>query len=177
MTSPPRTLGYYAASAWFQGGIFLLVCAFVGFRLLGALDDAQERGEKLAIEITVRNMRSGMQLAMGDAMMHQREGEIASWVGSDPTRWLGGRPDGYRGECSVLDANSLPAGAWCFEREHRELVYWPRNVEHLRILATADGRPAEQLRWRVTRAPESAASGGFVGLRVEIVTPYEWFLD
>jgi len=175
--TPPRTLGYYATSAWLQGSVFLLLCLLLGYWLLGALHDAQERGEKLAVELAVRNMRTAMQLAMGEALMHQREGEIASWVGSDPTRWLGRQPDGHRGECSAAEADNLPAGAWCFDRERRELAYRPRNVEHLRILATDGGRQTEQLRWRVARAPESAASGGFVGLRVEVVTPYKWLLD
>lgn len=175
--TPPRTLGYYAASTWLQGSVFLLLCLLLGSWLLGALHEAQERGEKQAVELAVRNMRTGMQLAMGEALMHGREGEIASWLGSDPVRWLGRQPDGYRGECSVQEADNLPAGAWCFDRERRELAYRPRNADRLQILTTADGRQSKQLRWRVARAPESAASGGFVGLRVEIVTPYKWLLD
>lgn len=175
-SAPPRTLGYYARSHWFQGSVYLLLVAFLAAWLLAALDEAEERAERLAVELTIRNIRTGMQLAMGEAMMHQRESEIASWVGSNPVRWLGAPPDGYRGECTAAEADALPAGGWCFEREHRELVYRPRNVGHLRILEAADGRVERLLRWRVGRAVESLAAGGFVGLRVEIVTPYEWFL-
>lgn len=177
MTSPTRRPGYYAASHWFQGGVFLLGCAVIGSWLLAALNDAQERGEKQAIEVTVRNMRTGMQLAMGEALMHQREGEIASWVGSDPVRWLGAKPAGYVGDCSAKEASDLPPGTWCFDRERCELVYRPRNASHLHVQDAGGARPPGQLRWRVARAPESLASGGFVGLRVELVTLYKWFLD
>ena len=175
--SVPRNLGYYARSHWLQGSICLLLVVFVGAWLLAALGEAQERAEKLAVELTVRNFRTGMQLAMGEALMQHRESEIAGWVGSNPVRWLGAPPDGYRGECSAQEARALPGGAWCFELQGHELLYRPRNAGHLRILAGAEGRDDSRLlRWRVGRASEGVAAGGFVGLRVEIVTPYEWFL-
>lgn len=173
----PRTLGYYARSAWFQGAIYLLLAVLLGARLLVALNEAQERAEKLAVELTVRNMRTGMQLAMGEALMHRREGEIASWVGSNPVRWLGAPPDGYLGECSGAEARALPVGRWCFDRERHELVYRPRNADHLRIFSQIDGRQAEHLRWRVAGSPDKNFRGGFIGLHVEIVTLHKWFLD
>lgn len=173
---PPRSLGYYARSRWFQGCVYLLLAAVLGAWLLVALNEAQERAEKLTVELTMRNVRTGMQLAMGEALMHRRESDIAGWVGSNPVRWLGSPPEGYRGECSAADARNLPAGAWCFERESRQLAYRPRNTAHLRLLSSDDGRTEGLLRWRVGSASEGTAKGGFVGLRVEIVTPYEWFL-
>lgn len=155
----------------------MLMAVVLSLWLLAALQEAQERAERLAVELTLRNIRTGMQLAMGEALMHQRESDIANWVGSNPVRWLGSPPEGYLGECSVIEARALPVGAWCFERERRELAYRPRNADHLSISAMADGRPLEQLRWHVVRTAERNASGGFVGLRVENITPYKWFLD
>ncbi len=172
----PRTLGHYARSRWLQGSVYLLLVFLLALWSLGALDETQERAEKLMVELTIRNARTGMQLAMGEALMQRREREIAAWVGSNPVRWVGNPPEGYRGECSAQEARDLPAGAWCFERERRELAYRPRKAAHLRIVSAVGGRDEGLLRWRVGRAAEGVAAGGFVGLRVEIVTPYEWFL-
>ncbi len=140
--------------------------------LLRALHEAQEMAEKTVIEVTVRNMRIGMQLAMGEAMMHGREAEIRNWAGSNPLQWLGVVPEGYRGECTAAESDALPAGGWCFDRQRRELAYAPRNATHLKLRSGSD---LPHLRWRVVAvAPQE---NGQTGLRVENVTPYEWFLE
>jgi hypothetical protein len=112
-----------------------------------------------------------MQLAMGEALMQRREGEIASWAGSNPVRWLGAPPVGYRGECSAAERRGLAGGEWCFDPERRELAYRPRNAEHLRP------QQCVQLSWRLVRAPESAARGSFVGLRLESAAVCQWIFQ
>ena len=121
MAHEPRSLGYYGASRWFQGAVLFVMLGALALGLLWALADAKERAEKLVVELTVRNMRSGMQLAMGEALMQQRANEIATWVGNNPVLWLGSPPDGYRGECSAAESRDLDGGAWCFERDSRQL--------------------------------------------------------
>lgn len=177
MQSQPRSLGYYAASHWMQGAVLLAVLALIVGGLLSALSDAGERAEKQGVELTIRNMRTGLKLAMGEVMMEQREGEIASWVGSNPVRWLGSLPGGYRGECSAEESRNLSGGEWCFEGGRRELVYRPHHPEHLHPLPAGSERQCSHLRWRVARAPKSVASGGFVGLRIEAAAPCQWVLE
>ena len=173
----PRTLGYYASSHWFQWATLFVVIGLFAIGILSALNDAWERAERQVVELTVRNMRTGMQLAMGEAMMRQRESEIASWAGSNPVRWLNSPPGGYRGECSAAESRDLPGGTWCFERERRQLLYRPRRADHLRALPGSNGGECGQLSWRVTRLPESAAGGGLVGLRLEAVSLCQWALE
>ena len=115
----PRRLGYYATKKWVQHAVLFVVVGLIAVGLISALGDATEQAERQIVELTIRNMRTGMQRAMGEALMHQREGEMASWAGSNPVRWL-------------------------------------------------DSPPA------VARAPVSAASGGFVGLRIEIASSCLW---
>lgn len=171
----PRTLGYYAASHWFQAAVVFLMLGALALVLLRALNEVKVQAERQTVELTVRNIRTGMQFAMSEALMRQRESEIAAWAGSDPTRWLELPPAGYRGECSPDEQRSLPEGAWCFEGGSRQLVYRPRDAKHLRGLD--DGQPCAQLVWRVVRVTDSAVNGGFVGVRLEPASSCRWFFD
>ena len=173
----PRRLGYYASSNWVQWAVLLVVLGLLATGLLWSLDDASERAERQSVELTIRNMRTGMQLAMGEALMRQREREIASWVGGNPVDWLNTSLARYRGECTEEERRSLSGGEWCFERSRRELVYHPRHIDHLREQSEGRSLPCSQLSWRVNRAPESAASGGFVGLRIEAASDCRWVLE
>ena len=173
----PRSPGYYTASHWLQGAVVLVLLGSLALGLLWALNDAKERAEKQVVELSLRNMRTGMKMAMGEALMRQREGEMVSWVGINPVLWLAGPPTGYRGECSAEESRNLSAGEWCFERENRVLVYRPRSSDHLRALVEGQSLECSQLSWRVTRVSESAASGGFIGLRIEAASPCRWVLE
>lgn len=172
----PRTLGYYAASHWFQWAVLLVILGGIGIGLLRALEQAREAAERQSVELTVRNMRTGMQLAMGEALMHQREAEIASWVGSNPVRWLSAEPKGYLGKCSQTDGRELNGGEWCFETAQKRLMYRPYRQDHLQ--AVVEGRQCDRLSWSVTGLPDRAASSGnFGGLRFETDTLCRWSLD
>ena len=170
----PRTLGYYASSPWFQWAVLFVVIGLFTIGLLSALDDAKERAERLAVELTIRNMRTGMRVAMGEALIEQREGEIATWEGSNPIRWLGGPPTGYRGECSPADRQDMSGGQWCFEKSTKQLVYRPQNEGHLREGPEGSERQCQDLSWHVVRVSEAATKGGFAGLRLEPASPCQW---
>lgn len=169
-----RTLGYFASSKWFQWAVLFLVLGSLTMGLLWALDDVKQRAEKQVVDLTLRNMRMGMLLAMGEALIQQREREIATWVGDNPVGWLGAPPVGYRGECSAEESGRLSGGGWCFERPSRELVYRPNSVEHLHDPVAEKESRCVQLRWRVTRLSESASSSSFVGLRIESASTCQW---
>lgn len=171
-----RRPGHDATAHWFEWAVLWVVIGLLAFGLLSALHDASERAERQVVELTIRNMRTGMRLAMGEALMQQRESEMTAWVGNNPVHWLGSNPAGYRGECSTAESRELPAGAWCFDRDRRELVYRPRHTGHLRVPSTADKDRCEVLSWRVTRVPERMASGAFVGLRLAATADCRWVL-
>lgn len=160
-------------SHWLSVTLTAVLILALAAWLLKALNEAQEMAEKTLVEVTVRNMRVGMQLAMGEAMMHGRVAQISGWGGANPSQWLGAAPEGYLGECSSDEADLLPSGRWCFDRERRELVYSPRNASHLRMLSESESK---RLKWRVVATAVSEGDGQ-IGLRVENITPYEWFLD
>ena len=171
----PRTLGYYAASHWFQAAAVFLMLGALALVLLRALNEVEAQAERQAVELTLRNMRTGMQFAMAEALMRQRESEVAAWAGSDPTRWLEVPPAGYRGECSAEERRNLPEGMWCFERGSQELAYRPRNAKQLRSLE--DGQQCSQLAWRVVRVAGGAVKGTSGGTRIEAASPCRWFVE
>lgn len=173
----PRTLGFYASSHWMQGVMVLLILGGLALILLSALDEMKERAEKQLVELTIRNMRTGLQLAMAEALMHQQASGIAEWAGSNPVRWLGSLPDGYRGECSAAQRKALSGGEWCFEQERRELVYRLRHDGHLSPPVDEAGRVCADLSWRVAGLSESGKKDGFVGLRLKPASSCRWRLD
>ena len=175
MAHEPRTLGYYAASHWFQAAVVFLILGALALILLRALNEVEEQAEKQVVDLTLRNMRTGMQYAMAEALMRQRESEIAAWAGSDPTRWLELPPAGYRGECSPEERRNLPEGTWCFESVSRELVYQPRNTKQLRDRGS--GHHCSQLAWQVVRVADGAVEGAFVSVRIDATSPCRWFFE
>ncbi len=170
---PERQTNYWTASRWLQLGMSAVVISLLALWLLQALEETEVRAEALMVELTERNMRTGLALAMGEALLHGREREIASWAGANPVRWLGHEPQGYRGECG-RPAQELGEGEWCFDRERRELVYRPRHDIRRQPGQGAGGK--DVLRWRVV-ATQPAGRGLDAGLRVEYVTARERVLE
>ena len=171
----PRTLGYYAASHWFMGAVLLALLGVLVLAVLNALNEIEAKAERQAVELTVRNMRTGMQFAMADALIRQREHEIEPWIGGNPVRWLETPPIGYRGDCSPEERQRLDVGAWCFDRVSRELVYKPRHLGLLR--GRTDGDPCQQLAWRVTDELDGARAEGFFGARIVQDSTCAWAID
>lgn len=164
--------GAWQGRRWLSFSVSAVLLALLAWGALRALEDAEETSERFVVDVTLRNLRSGLQLAMGEAMIEGRENEFASWVGSNPLRWLGTPPGGYVGACPAQAAGLAPGG-WCFDETAGELVYRPRHGMRLR-LASPVADPADQrLRWRV-EATSRLPGGRITGLRVQSVTPYAW---
>jgi hypothetical protein len=185
--NPAPALGPYAGSRWFMGVVALVLVAVFAAWLLNALREAQALAEKMVVEQTIQNMRTGLKVAMGEALIAGRGNEVRTWAGSNPVRWLGGAPkefggdgavsvmggnlsgvpDGYRGDCLTGEIARLPAGAWCFDREARQLAYRPRQEF---AEWAAKGRYDDGvLRWQVRAIVPQAKTIGFIGLRLEQV--------
>lgn len=163
---PERQTSYWTASRWLPLGVSAVVISLLALWLLAALEETEERAEALMVELIHRNMRTGLALAMGEALLQGREAQIVSWAGANPVRWLGHEPQGYRGECD-RPAQELGEGEWCFDRVRRELAYRPRHDIRRGPGQGAGGK--DILRWRVV-ATQPARSGLDAGLRVEYVT-------
>ncbi len=155
---------------------FLVVVAVIAFTALVALErlrDVQEMGEKTAVEMTVRNIRSGLLWEMSERITTGHEASIAELAGGNPVRWLEKPPSGYLGEFPATPPN-FSQGAWYFDTRHRELRYRPiqqRNLE-CHQCPREDGDLA--LSWRISPAGNPMFGRGD-SVRVVAVAPYQWF--
>lgn len=164
---PPH---YYGGSRW-----FLALLGFGTIWLLLVLFNAQERSEKLAVELTIRSVRTGLKVAVAEAMLKGKEADIAHWAGTNPFDYLGGAPERFRGNCSQQPLESMPRGTWCFNAAAGELAYRPRHTGHLRLLDEAG--ESEVLRWRIAGVTYQQQHPPYFGLNLQLLTPYRWFDD
>ena len=173
----PGFLGYYAGSHWFMSAVAIGLIGLFSLWLVMALLEAEEAAEKLVVEMTVRNMRFGLKMAMGEALIAGREKDVAGWAGSNPVRWLDGSPDGYLGDCPSAGGAALPKAGWCFDVLRRQLLYRPRHDRHLQLLGEKMGNDGKVLRWQVALPAGAATNGGFAGVSVQLLTPYIWLME
>jgi hypothetical protein len=171
-----RHLGYYQGSRWLQAGVGVAVLGAVAAGLLSTLNDMQERSEKLAVELTTQYMRTGLKWAIGEALLHGRSSEVASWAGGNPVRYLASPPPGYVGNCTSTDVVALAAGVWCFDEQKQELLYRPRSQKHLVGRGDNAGESPLILRWRVVLVPQPPADDlANINVSVRVATQYGWF--
>lgn len=172
MPEAARGAGTFAGTRWFLGGVSMALIAVLSLWLLSALQRMQVVVERMVVEQTVQNIRTGLKVAMAEAVISGREAEIAGWAGENPVRWLVAPPSDYRGECHP--GIEAAEGEWCFERASGDLVYRPRHADGVR---GADGRAPTALRWRVSLVHGANQNDGAGWLRVENVTSYLWVIE
>ena len=174
---------YFASSHWLQGAVFLVVVGALSYAIVQAVNEARDEAERLVVDLTIRNMRTGMQLAIGEAIMLQRVREVPGWAGENPVGWLGTPPTGYVGACRNQDPGKMVQRVWCFDKARRILVYYPGSADRL-AGSLGRGEPCSQLVWRVMSVAsdaqvaengnDRAVRNGAVGLRLEPVGPCRW---
>lgn len=135
---------------------FAVVAALFGvlaLTLLERLTELEQDGERLEVELTVRNMRVGLQLAIGEKLMRGEEDRLAELLGMNPVSFLGRLPQGYVEE---VGAGGTVPGAWRYDEKSRVLAYRPRQPEAF------GGR--DELRWKMRSV--GLLNGRVVGLRL-----------
>jgi hypothetical protein len=108
--------------------------------------------ELAQVDIIVRNIRTGLQIAVGERIMRGQDDRLAALLQANPLDFLGAPPVGYVGETSVPGS----PGSWRFDPVGRLLEYRPQYP------AAFGGR--EELRWRLAAA--GTVAGRPVGLRL-----------
>lgn len=135
---------------------FLLVVALFGIlaaALLDRLVGIEQAAERTEVDLTLRNMRVGLQLAVGERLMRGQEHRLAELVDTNPVGLLGRLPAGYRGETAI----SAGPGTWNFDPASHTLAYRPRQPE------VFGGRA--ELRWRIVA--QAARDGRIQGIALE----------
>lgn len=132
----------------FEFAVTVMIFGVLAAALMARLSAIQEEAERMEVNLTVRNIRVGIQLAIGERIMRGEEFRIGEVAAASPVDFLGHRPRGF----TERGAPSAP-GQWSYDAARRELVYLPRLPR-----AFAD---ATELRWRYVARNDS--SGRTVG--------------
>ncbi|MBI3523361.1 MAG: hypothetical protein HY066_02345 [Betaproteobacteria bacterium] len=151
----------------------LVLLALIWLAALNRLHELQEIGEKTAVEMTIRNIQSGLRWETSERIITGREASIVELAGSNPVRWLEKPPDGYLGEFSAPPEKFSP-GNWYFDTLHRELRYLPVLSRNLECRQCEQSAGEMVLSWRIARVGNPMFGPGD-GVRVVVVTPYRWF--
>lgn len=135
---------------------FLVIVAIAGVAALVLLDrllGMERESERTEVMLTIRNIRVGLQLAVGEYLMRDQEDRLPEILEADPTVFLGRLPRGY----TATDNVAQDPGSWGFNPASRVLSYRPRQPE-------AFGG-ATELRWKL--AGQRSSYGRMVGIRLE----------
>lgn len=140
-----------SGSSKLEYAVVAIIFGVLATALMQRLELVQAEAERTAVDLTIRNIRSGMQLAQGELIMHGEDGRIGELARQNPVLFLGKLPDGYEGEA----VSPEQPGGWTYNPTLRELAYKPR-------LEPAFAGQAE-LRWRYQAV---LADGQIRGLRL-----------
>lgn len=153
--------------------VAVVLAALMGL-LLQRVIEYQERAEKTALELTIRNLRSALRWEIGQRMIHGAAADIAQLAGANPIAWLAQPLPGYRGERGGPAAAQIEAGSWYFDSATRELAYLPRLRNHLKTRANRTG----ELRWRLQalkNAPGADVNPAVTEIVLVETERYRWF--
>lgn len=140
--------------------VVLTILGVLAAVLLGRLTNVEREAERLEVALAVRNMRTGLKLAVGELIMHGEESRIADLLNENPLNFLGNQIVPQDAERSADDTASR-SGEWMFSSATRELNYRPRQPEAF------DGR--KRLSWRLEGSRD--ARGRMLDLRLAKLEP------
>ncbi|KAF0163012.1 MAG: Uncharacterized protein FD157_3530 [Rhodocyclaceae bacterium] len=132
----------------FEFAVTVAIFGVLATALLVRLNAIQAETERTEVNLTVRNIRVGIQLAIGERIMRGEEERIIEVAQASPIDFLGHRPRGFSdGRTAEV------SGQWAYDPVRRELSYLPRLPEAF--------PGATELRWRYVARFDS--SGRTVG--------------
>lgn len=133
----------------FEFAVTVVIFGVLATLLLARLNLIQEETERTEVALTIRNIRVGIQLAIGERIMRGEEARLSEVAETSPVDLLGHRPRGFTDQAAAQSS-----GQWAYDPVRRELSYMPRLP-----VAFADVR---ELRWRYVARLDS--SGKTVGV-------------
>lgn len=138
--------------------------------LIHQLIEIEAAAEHAAVELTLRNMRTGLRWQVAERLMHGRGGDLGLLEGANPVAWLARPPHGYAGEYTETDRFPRSGGSWYFDGARREIAYVPRHAWRVGFLAGT----ARERRWHALALKSSvgpAVSAAVAGLVLAEVAP------
>jgi hypothetical protein len=155
---------------------FLVVVVLIGGLMLAFLDRIdfyRESVEKTAMEQLAREMGWALRIRAAELMLANRNDEIGKLQGANPVEALDMNIVNYAGAGRSAEEPVVPPGRWFFNRDSREMVYFPALTSN--FVKPASGRA--RVAWRVAIVNQASQQGSKPRpqwVRFELVQPYQW---
>jgi general secretion pathway protein G len=167
-----KTAGAEAGSSLFEFVIALIIISVLATVLLSRLGYYKEMLEKAAMEATLRNIKTGLQVQLAELIVTNRQSQAARLENEDPLQWLDEKPLNYGGSYRAPPV----AGTWYFDQGSRELVYVVNTGSRLEL---DTGTSPKQVRFRARLLKDRLnlfGNGveGVAGVSLLPVRPYRW---
>lgn len=137
----------------------------------------EEYAEKTVTELTITNMRTGLNLRKAEMLASFVQGQPVEVLGENPMVWLPAPAPNYSGEFQGHAPEQAGDGIWYFDRGARELAYRPNRMRH--FVPGPDGE--REIRVKVSRRAPAAAGATepkprpWEGVALVLARPYAWF--
>lgn len=87
----------------------------------------QGEAEKAAVEITVANVRTALEIKVAEAKLPGRSSDLTFLTEENPFNLLKNKPVNYSGELFRPSDKDIGDGNWCFDRADKSLIYLLNN--------------------------------------------------
>jgi general secretion pathway protein G len=164
--------GREAGASLFEFGVALIIISVLATVLLNRLGYYKEMLEKAAMEATLRNIKTGLQVQLAELIVSNRQAQAARLEIEDPVQWLDEKPPNYGGSYRTPP----DTGTWYFDAGTHELVYVVNTGSRLELDTGADPK---QVRFRARVLKDRLKLFGMgvesvAGVTLLPVRPYRW---
>jgi type II secretory pathway pseudopilin PulG len=161
-----------AGSSLFELGVALIIVSVLAAVLLSRLGYYKEMLEKAAMESTLRNIKTGLQVHLAELIVTNRQAQAIRLESENPIQWLDEKPLNYGGSYRTPPN----AGTWYFDAGTHELVYVVNTGNRLEL---DTGAGPKQVRFRARLLKERLKLFGngvesIAGVTLLPVQPYRW---
>ena len=145
-------------------GLYVAIVGIAATLLLDRLLDAMEIAERSAMEQTIVQVNSALNVRLTYQMLEGKLINVPEALKRNPFELAKATPPNYRGEVEGAQRTSVESGGWVYDRSRAELIYLPRLKRHL---VTSDGTGT-------VRFKLSSRTGGGTRYALVVAYRYDW---
>jgi hypothetical protein len=155
--------------SWIEFAAVVVLLSVLSVFLAQRLVAYQELAERADMEYGATVLKSALRMRLSAMMVEGRMQETAQLVCENPVRWLDKSPPNYYGEAHGEAVKAVTAGSWYFDPAECSMGYMVRHDGGFK----PDSQGMKRVRYRVKSIATDAKSPP-VGLRFELIEPYDW---
>lgn len=103
-----------------------VICILMGL-LLQRIWYYQDQAERTAVEMTVANVRTALEIKVAERNLPGRNIDLTVLAEENPFNLLKHKPANYTGELFHPSDKEIGEGKWCFDRADKSLIYLLNN--------------------------------------------------